>query len=836
VRQVDMLAVSREDGRCLKRLFSLHVNVRKTLEIVDKLSFRTPPQRPRLRLLREMAEPEGLQLRARWDLDHEDWAELEEKILAPSGLHWADVDVHIELLDVTGESFTVRPDESPVITTSESWCFSGLEPGHAYCAELLLRRRDTGQQVGPAFQRSERAVLPRQDAFVTLLPVSSRALLAVWGGEVAASVAMTRGKDVEVRLAIDLHRVEGGCIVEAVDHREDVVAGQASALRLPAAPGTTYRARLMASVRGKGPKELTIWSGEVTTPHEVPGTAPIRHRTTNRIPDHPTVRPLVSPRDTARHARGRLLLLIQAHTPFVVPRTTLVDGGLPAPLSYPSGGALDLCIDSLVPLLSLLEDLGREEVDLKLSMALSSSFIGTLRCPLHQEQLLRRVERRLALGWLDTDRCRRHEPHLLATAEAQLARLQRTHDHLLSCRLDLTVPLRRQQDAGRLEVLLAPATAPDVYFSDARLEILRAQIEAAAAEHVQVFGRESHGAWLTHGYLAKEAGRMLSDIGVRFALCPSSALLAADAPLERGKRAPYLLSESDVVAIPLDERLRDEILPLAGEGVPESASYLDPESFGRALRYHRTSTPGLEQRDLYDQERGREEAAREADRVLEVVGHALEQGCRESWGAPVVAVGIPLRSAGSPWFEGIDFLDILFRKLHFDQSSIEVTTGSDLLGESATLQEISLRGSCGDDQGRASVLRPQLGPLVRHLHRATEEMVRLTAEAFRHHDLSALESRVLAQAARQLLLAQEGELARAIATSDHAAKARASFLQILTGFWALSSMAWGLGEGHPADESLLAEIEVRHGFLPQIDPELYAPRSAGPARDGESES
>ena len=112
---------------------------------------------------------------------------------------------------------------------------------------------------------------------------------------------------------------------------------------------------------------------------------------------------------------------------------------------------------------------------------------------------------------------------------------------------------------------------------------------------------------------------------------------------------------------------------------------------------------------------------------------------------------------GHWWFEGPQFLDFLFRKMHFDQDVVKPTTPSEYLERFPELEVCQPPMCTWGATGYAEVwLNASNDWIYPHLDMAAERMVEL---ARRYEITSELEWRALNQAARELLLAQSSDWA-----------------------------------------------------------------------------
>ena len=112
---------------------------------------------------------------------------------------------------------------------------------------------------------------------------------------------------------------------------------------------------------------------------------------------------------------------------------------------------------------------------------------------------------------------------------------------------------------------------------------------------------------------------------------------------------------------------------------------------------------------------------------------------------------------GHWWYEGPDFLEFLFRKIHYDQKDLRLVTPSEYLAENPNNQVIQPEMSSWGDKGYHEVwLNGANDWIYRHLHKAAEMMIELAEQ---NPSSTGLRERALNQAARELYLAQSSDWA-----------------------------------------------------------------------------
>jgi 1,4-alpha-glucan branching enzyme len=216
------------------------------------------------------------------------------------------------------------------------------------------------------------------------------------------------------------------------------------------------------------------------------------------------------------------------------------------------------------------------------------------------------------------------------------------------------------------------------------------------------------------------------------------------------------------------------------------APYVHPDGIRvhTGFKYHRvTGKVDLSQKHLYDPHAARERAAVHAGNFLHnrqlQTRHLAEYMDRP----PHVVSPYDAELYGHWWFEGPQFLDFLFRKMHFDQDEIEAVTCSDVLTRYPANAVAEPATSSWGEGGYSSVWVDGTNDWIyQHQHRAEARMVALAQQ---HGEVSDnLVRRALNQMARELLLLQSSD-------------------------WAFIDEAW------------LADLERRDNIFPDIDFRSY---------------
>jgi 1,4-alpha-glucan branching enzyme len=182
---------------------------------------------------------------------------------------------------------------------------------------------------------------------------------------------------------------------------------------------------------------------------------------------------------------------------------------------------------------------------------------------------------------------------------------------------------------------------------------------------------------------------------------------------------------------------------------------------------------------------------------------------------PIVVAPYDAELYGHWWYEGPEFLEALFRKLHVEQSQVLAATPWEYLERQPRLQVVEPSASSWGYQGYHEVwLNPSNDWVYRHLHKASDRMVEL---ANANPDPGGALRRALDQAARELLLAQSSDWAFIMKTGTMVDYAVRRTREHIARFWRLERMA---AQGR-VEEPALAALEARDCVFPELDFRVY---------------
>ncbi len=477
----------------------------------------------------------------------------------------------------------------------------------------------------------------------------------------------------------------------------------------------------------------------------------------------------------------------------------------------------EAAIDTYLPLIESLTQLAREDVHAPITIGVTPVLANQLAHPSFADELEHLFAERLKA-------CERAPAELAASGDQDLipladywrARLERLR-RLFRTHGDIIASLRRLESAGRLEVISSAATHGYLPLLGTEASI-RLQLHAGYAEHRRLFGRPPRGCWLPEcayrprgpwsaaGTPATERAGIdehLAAVGFRY-FFTDSHLAAAGTPLGAYHDVP-------LGAERFDAERHDETVPQGGReerrspywsyrvstaGSPEVRAFVrDPESSMQVwsrdrgypgdewyLEFHKIRWPGglklwrvtgprvdLGGKRPYVPETAEARASEHARHFAYLLQRLAVE--RSTVGDVIVAP-FDTELFGHWWFEGINFIADLYRTLG-RIGGVRAVTGSAHLRRHPRPPGIRLsEGSWGANGDHSMWMNDgtrwtwdRLWPLERRFWQAARTAIE--TEELRP---------VVAQAARELLLAQSSDWQFVISTAVAADYAERRFV------------------------------------------------------------
>jgi 1,4-alpha-glucan branching enzyme len=464
-------------------------------------------------------------------------------------------------------------------------------------------------------------------------------------------------------------------------------------------------------------------------------------------------------------AQGYLLLVLHAHLPYV--RHLDRDDYLEERWLF------EAITETYVPLLEVFLRLANDRVPFCLTLSLSPTLLSMFLDPLLQTRYLNHLARMEELAEKEVFRTRydRAFSRLAYMYKKRLCRVYHLYHEIYKD--NLITAFRELAEAGYLELITCAATHAYLPLLGLQREVVNAQVRIAADFHARLFGSYPPGMWLPECGYNPGDDDVLAAAGLRYFFLDTHGILFARPRPRYGVFAP-VFCPSGVAAFGRDPESSKQVWS-AQEGYPGDYDYrefyrdigydLDWEYIGpyvhpsgirvdTGFKYYRI-TGKTDHKEPYVPERAGEKAAIHAGNFMFNRERQIEWLASRMDRKPVVVAPYDAELFGHWWFEGPQWLEVLFRKISRDQKVFALTTPTRYLAEYPRNQTVIPCLSSWGNEGYNEVwLSGANDWIYRHLHHAAAQMVEL-ANTFTAP--TPLERRALNQAARELLLAQSSD-------------------------------------------------------------------------------
>ena len=523
--------------------------------------------------------------------------------------------------------------------------------------------------------------------------------------------------------------------------------------------------------------------------------------------------------------KGYLALVLHAHLPYV--RHPEQERFLEESWLF------EAIAESYLPLLKVFEGWSRDGMPWRLTMTLSPTLCTMLRDPLLQDRCERYLNGLVELAEKECLRTR-WDKAFHPLANQYLERFQSLRQSYTDHRRDLVAAFARHQSEGHLEIITTAATHALLPLLASHPPSLKAQIAVGRDTYSEHFGVEPRGFWLPECAYAEGIDEELQKAGLRWFITDSHGLLHARPKPRYGVFAPVFTPHgmaafardldssrqvwSKDIGYPGDPRYRDFYRDI---GYDLDLDYVRPymatpdaRSF-TGIKYHAITGSGGE-KQVYDRSAALQAAANHAGHFLEQRVRHVEDLSRIMDCPPILVAPYDAELFGHWWFEGPEFLDMLVRKLVYDQNTVGLVTPAEHLQQHPTQQVVTPSASSWGDEGYYAMwLNESNQWIYPHLRVAQDRLTQLVRD---HPNASGLIQRALQQAARELLLAQSSDWPFILRTGTHPEYAKARVTDHLVRFIALHEQ---LTTTH-VDGFWLNRVQASDNLFPTIKPDYWA--------------
>jgi 1,4-alpha-glucan branching enzyme len=524
----------------------------------------------------------------------------------------------------------------------------------------------------------------------------------------------------------------------------------------------------------------------------------------------------------------------------------------------------EAAVDTYLPLIEALYALADDEIDAPVTLGITPILANQLASPVFEAELRQFFRQRLeACDEAVAEMRNTHDEHLIPVARYWKERLTSLLELYDSLGGDVIGAFRGLEEDGRVELITSAATHGFLPLL-ARDESIRFQIAVGQAEHQRLFGSKAAGLWMPEcAYRPAGAWQplpsapayshrsgleaFLIESGVRFVFIDAHL---AGAGLALGVYGELPTSPHEMVQqaqrLRASQAARSPYRPYwigpHGRRLAPRALIRDPRSSmqvwsrhggypgdGAYLEFHKIRYPGglklwrvtadnagLGDKLPYEPERASAQVLRHARHFARLLGRVGDTIQRQ--GAELIVAPFDTELFGHWWFEGVDFIEALYRQIDIQGGVRPLTASSHLDNARADVALNLSAGSWGKDGDWSMWLNPETAWTWELLWPLEEEFWQLAPVAIDQPEKHA----VLAQAARELLLAQSSDWQFIITTGEAADYAEARIkLHISDCATLMHGLRAGGGELENANR-LAAELETRDSIFPDILTSLRA--------------
>lgn len=430
--------------------------------------------------------------------------------------------------------------------------------------------------------------------------------------------------------------------------------------------------------------------------------------------------------------------------------------------------------ETYIPLLKNFQKLVDEKVEFKITMSMTPPLLWMLDNKLLQKKYIHYLKEHIELCEKEVKRTV-YDSRLNELSKYYLDRYSNDlymFQEVFNC--NLIQAFKHFQDIGVLEIITCGATHgffPILYVNE---KTVKAQIAVGVQTYKKYFGRQPRGIWLPECGYVPEADKYLKDFGIEYAIVESHGILYADPTPVYGTYAP-IVSPGGLIAFGRDmessRQVWSSINGYPGDfnyrefyrdiGYEADYDYIKPYiahdgvRVNTGIKYYRI-TGKTDQKDYYNLQWAQ-------DSIYKQTGHFFD--CRVKQinsissymdHPPIILCPYDAELYGHWWYEGPDWLYVLFKKIYYDDCNFKLITPGEYIDKYPNIQVASpCRSSWGAHGYNYVWLNPLNDYVHRHLHKAGDRMVEL-AHLF-PNEQDELKRFALNQCARELLLAQSSD-------------------------------------------------------------------------------
>ncbi len=467
-----------------------------------------------------------------------------------------------------------------------------------------------------------------------------------------------------------------------------------------------------------------------------------------------------------KQCKGYVSFVLHAHLPFV---------HHPESENYLEEQWLFEAIsETYIPLLLNFKKLEEEKVDFRITMSLTPPLLSMLSNKLLQKRYIKYLKQHIELCKKELKRTA-YDKRLNELSKYYYDRYSNdlhVFKDIYNC--DIISGFKYFQDIGVLEIITCGATHgffPILYVNE---KTVKAQIAVGVETYKKFFGKAPRGIWLPECGYIPEADKYLREFGIEYVITETHGILYANPTPIYGTYAP-IVSPEGVIAFGRDiessRQVWSSINGYPGDynyrefyrdiGYDADYEYIKPYIAHNGVRvqtgikYHRI-TGDTEYKDYYNPRWALDSVEKQAGHFFDSRQKQITDLSSKMDSPPIVLCPYDAELFGHWWYEGPDWLYVLFKKIFYDKCDYKLITPSEYIDKYPNIQVSTPCRSSWGANGYNGVWLNELNDYIhRHLHTAGDRMVEL-AQTF-PNEKNKLKKQALNQCARELLLAQSSD-------------------------------------------------------------------------------
>lgn len=437
--------------------------------------------------------------------------------------------------------------------------------------------------------------------------------------------------------------------------------------------------------------------------------------------------------------------------------------------------------ESYLPLINVFRRLEEDGIPFALTLSLSPTLMAMLHDRLLGERYMRYLDQRVELAGRELHRTR-SQPEFHETVRMYHDRFMDLRDlYERIYKRDLVSAFSSFREGGRLEIITTTATHGFLPHLNNTEESVIAQLGVAAKEYEAVFGNRPDGLWLPECGYYDGLDSLIAGAGFEYFFLEAHGIMFGSPPPEFGTGTP-VVTPASTVAFPRDPFASGQVW--SSGGYPGDYHYRDfyrdigfdlpPEGLSPVLPPHEIRTfTGLKyyritgnnpDKEPYKRSAALARAEVHADHFVGRILADCERMRTFSGAVPCFTCAFDAELFGHWWFEGPEWLELVFRKLHEYGGQVRSVTAGDFIsrtGPGRFPRQNPAPSSWGEGGAGRVWLNRSNDWIYPMIHEAAEKMIRMAGDGFGPEkgrgSGGSGKSGLLNSAAVELLLAQASD-------------------------------------------------------------------------------